>query len=239
VRGEQSVRSVPCGVRTVRHVARGTRRRSAVIEILIADDHPVVREGLKQIVAEASDIVIKDEAGDGNEVLNKVRSGHWDVIVLDVSMPGTGVLDILKRIRTECPGLPVLILSMYPENLYAVRLLRAGASGYLTKESAADQLVEAIRKVAAGGKYVSPALAEQLVVGLDLDFDGPPHETLSDREFQVLCLIASGMTLTEIADKLSLSVKTISTYRARILEKMNMKSNAELTRYAIQNRLVS
>jgi len=209
-----------------------------MIEVLIADDHPIVREGLKQIVAEAADIVIKDEAGDGNEVLEKIRSGHWDVVVLDIGMPGTGVLDILKRIKTEYPGLPVLILSMYPEDQYAVRLLRAGASGYLIKESAADQLVAAIRKVATGGKYVSPTLAEQLVVGLDLDFDGPPHETLSDREFQVLCLMASGMTPTEIADKLALSVKTISTYRTRILEKMNMKSNAELTRYAIQNRLV-
>ena len=210
-----------------------------MIKVLIADDHPIVREGLKQIVAEAANIVITGEASNGNDVLDEVRTNQYNVVVLDLSMPGISGLDLLKQIGLEYPSLPVLILSMHPEDQYALRLLRAGASGYLNKESAAERLVEAIRKVAAGGKYVSPALAEKLVVNLGSDFVGPLHEMLSNREFQVLCLIASGNTLTEIADNLSLSVKTVSTYRSRILEKMNMSSNAELTRYAIQNHLVS
>ena len=213
--------------------------KHAMTKVLIADDHPIVREGLKQIVAEATDIVITGEASNGNDVLDEVRTSQYNVVVLDLTMPGISGLDLLKQIRLEYPSLPVLILSMHPEDQFALRLLRAGASGYLNKESAAERLVEAIRKVASGGKYVSPALAEKLVVNLGSDFAGPLHEMLSDREFQVLCLIASGKTLTEIAEELSLSVKTISTYRSRILEKMNMNSNAELTRYAIENNLVS
>ena len=149
--------------------------------VLIADDHPIVREGLKQIVAEASDIVIHGEANDGNEVLNGIRTEQYDVVVLDLTMPGPSGLDLLKQMKSEYPDLPVLILSMHPEDQYAVRLLRAGAAGYLNKEGAAEQLVEAIRKVAAGGKYVSPALAETLVVSLGVDSKGPLHETLSDR----------------------------------------------------------
>ena len=209
-----------------------------MIDVLIADDHPVVLEGLKQIVAETPDIVIKGEASSGAEVLEKVRAGRWDVVVLDLTMPGIHGLDLLKRLKTEHPQLRVLVLSIHPEDQYAVRLLRAGASGYLNKRSAADQLVEAVRKVAKGGKYVSPTLAEKLAFDLDIDSDRPPHERLSDREFQVFCLIASGMTVTEIAEELSLSVKTVSTYRSRILEKMNMQRNAELTRYAIEHELI-
>lgn len=210
-----------------------------MINILIADDHPIVREGLKQIIAETDDIVIKGEASDGAEVLDRVRRGRWDVIVLDLSMPGMNGLDLLKQLNVQYPSLPVLVLSMHPEDQYAVRVLRAGASGYLTKESAADQLVAAIRKVAQGGKYVSPALAEKLVFDLDTDSDKPPHEKLSDREFQVLCMIASGKTVTEIAIELALSVKTVSTYRSRILEKMDMQRNSDLTHYAIQQGLIS
>jgi len=209
-----------------------------MINVLIADDHPVVLQGLKQIVAETSDIAIKGEATNGTEVLKKVRSGQWDVVVLDLTMPGIHGLDLLSRLKSEHPKLPVLVLSIHPEDQYAVRLLRAGASGYLNKRSAADQLVEALRKVARGGKYVSPTLAEKLAFELDVDSDRPPHERLSDREFQVFCLIASGMTVTEIAEELSLSVKTVSTYRSRILEKMNMQRNAELTRYAIEHELI-
>lgn len=209
-----------------------------MINVLIADDHPIVRQGLRQIVGETSDIVIKGEASNGDEVVEQVRSGQWDVVVLDLTMPGTHGLDLLKRLKTEHPQLRVLVLSIHPEDEYAVRLLRAGASGYLNKRSAGGQLVEAIRKVAQGGKYVSPTLAEKLAFELDVDSDKPPHEKLSDREFQVFCLIASGTTVTEIAEKLSLSVKTVSTYRSRVLEKMNMQRNAELTRYAIEHELV-
>jgi two-component system invasion response regulator UvrY len=210
-----------------------------VIDVLIADDHPIVREGLKQIVADASDIAIKGEASDGDKVLEKVRGGGWDVLVLDLTMPGLSGLDLIKQLRIEFPKLPILVLSMHPEDQYAVRLLRAGASGYLTKDAAADQLVAAIRKVVGGGRYVSPTLAEKLVFDLTAKTDGPIHEALSNREFQVLCLIASGRTVTEIAEELVLSVKTISTYRSRILGKMDMSSNAELTRYAIRNNLVT
>lgn len=209
-----------------------------MIKILIADDHAIVRRGLKQILTETPDMVVAGEAHDGQEMLDLVRSGHWDVVVLDISMPGRGGLDILKQLKSERPKLPVLMLTIYPEDQYAVRVLRAGASGYLTKESAPDHLVEAIRKVARGGKYVSAHLAEKLAFSLESLSEKPPHETLSDREFQVLRLIASGKTVKEIGDQLALSVKTISTYRTRILEKMRMKNNAELTHYAIQQKLV-
>jgi DNA-binding NarL/FixJ family response regulator len=209
-----------------------------MIDVLIADDHPVVLQGLRQIVAETSDIVIKGEATTGDEVVDQVRSGQWDVVVLDLTMPGTHGMELLKRLKAEHPKLRVLVLSMHPEDDYAVRLLRAGASGYLNKRSAGDRLVEAIRKVAQGGKYVSQTLAEKIAFELDVDSDKPPHEKLSDREFQVFSFIASGRTVTEIAEELSLSVKTVSTYRSRVLEKMNMRRNAELTRYALENGLV-
>ncbi|HYA85966.1 MAG TPA: response regulator transcription factor [Nitrospirota bacterium] len=209
-----------------------------MIRILIADDHAIVRKGLKQILAETSDMVVTGEASNGYEVLEKVRNGHFDVLLLDISMPGRSGLDILKELKAERPKLPVLVLSMYPEEQYAIRVLKAGASGYLTKESAPDELVVALRKVAQGKKYVSPSLAEKLAFDLEMDTTKPLHEMLSDREYQVLCMVASGKTVGEIAENLSLSAKTISTYRARILDKMNMKNNAELTHYAIQNKLV-
>ena len=209
-----------------------------MINILIADDHPIVREGLKQIIAEAPDMVVAAEASNGYELLDKVRNSDFSVVVLDITMPGIMGLDVLKQLRSEEPDLPILILSMHSEEQYAVRVLRAGASGYLTKASAPDQLLGAIRKVSRGGKYVSASLAEKLAYELDAESEKLPHETLSDREYQVLCLIASGKTVKAVAEELSLSVKTVSTYRSRILEKMRMNSNAELTHYTIQNRLV-
>ena len=209
-----------------------------MIKILIADDHVIVREGLKQIVAETSDMVVADEVGSGHEVLNKTLKNHYDVVVLDITMPGMNGVDILKQLKNQRPELPVLILSMHPEEQYAVRALRAGASGYLTKESASDELILAIRKVAKGRKYISSSLAEKLVFELEIDTEKPLHETLSDREYQVMCMIASGKTVKEIAEEIFLSVKTISTYRSRILEKMKMKNNAELTYYAVKHELV-
>ena len=208
-----------------------------MLKILIADDHPVFRRGLKQIIAETTDIVVADEAADGLEVLNKVKVGDFDVVLLDISMPGKTGIDVLAQLKYERPKLPVLMLSMHPEEQYAVRALRAGASGYLTKESAPDELVGAIRKVSTGGKYVSASLAERLASLLQ-KAEQLPHDILSRREYQVMCLMASGKTVSEIAKELSLSVKTISTYRSRILEKMKMKNNAELTRYAINNSLI-
>ena len=209
-----------------------------MINVLIADDHAVVRRGLKQILAETSDIVAGGEATNGAEVMEQVRAKRWDALVLDITMPGRSGLDILKEIRQEQPALPILMLSMHAEEQFASRVLKAGASGYLPKESAPEELVNAIRKVQGGGKYISPAQAEKLVHLLDKGSDRPPHETLSNREDEVLCLIASGRTVGEIAVQLKLSVKTISTYRTRILEKMMMRTNAELTHYAIKNRLV-
>jgi DNA-binding NarL/FixJ family response regulator len=210
----------------------------AVIKILIADDHAIVREGLKQIVAEQSDMIVAGEAHNAQGVLDLLQKQEWDVVVLDINMPGRSGLDVLKEIKQQHPKLPVLVLSVHPEDQYGLRVLKAGAAGFMNKESAPAELVSAIRKVYRGGKYVSASLAERLAFHLEEDIDRPLHEALSDREFQVMCLIASGKTTTEIAQKLNLSVKTISTYRARILEKMKMKSNAELTHYAIQYGLV-
>jgi DNA-binding NarL/FixJ family response regulator len=209
-----------------------------MIKTVIADDHPIVRAGLKQILAEASDIEVAAEAGDGHELLRLIRKGGVDVVLLDITMPGLMGLDALKQMRVENPELPILVLSMHPEDQYGIRVLKAGASGYLMKSAAPDQLVGAIRKVHRGGKYVSPSLAEKMAFGLQTGASGLPHEALSDREYQVLCMIASGKTVKEIAAELSLSEKTISTYRTRILEKMDMKSSAELTHYAIKLNLV-
>ncbi len=209
-----------------------------MLRVLIADDHPVFRRGLRQIISETPDMVVADEASDGLEVFNKVATKEYDVILLDISMPAKDGLSVLRQLKNEKPKLPILMLSMHPEEQYAVRALKAGASGYLTKESAPDELVAAIRKVSRGGKYVSSSLAEHLASIMQENSERLPHETLSDREYRVVCLIASGKTVTEIASELSLSVKTVSTYRSRILDKMKMKNNAELTHYAVVNRLV-
>ncbi|MDY6973219.1 MAG: response regulator transcription factor [Thermodesulfobacteriota bacterium] len=212
-----------------------------MIKLFIADDHTIVREGLKQIVADTPDIIVADEASSGYEVLDKVsRMGENDysVVVLDITLQGMNGLDVLKQIRVQRPRLPVLILSMHPEEQYAIRALRSGASGYLTKESASEELIEAIRRVSAGRRYVSSFLAEKLAFQLKIDSEQSLHDSLSDREYQVMCLIACGKTVGEIANELCLSIKTISTYRSRILEKMNMKNNAELMHYAIKHRLV-
>jgi DNA-binding NarL/FixJ family response regulator len=208
------------------------------MKILIADDHAVVRRGLRQILADEFKRAEFEEVASANEALARTRKENWDVLILDVTMPGRSGLDALKEIKESRPRLPVLVLSMHPEDQFAVRVLKAGASGYMTKESAPDELVGAIKKVLAGGRYVSTALAEKMASYLAIDTPKPPHERLSDREFVVLRLIASGKTASQIAKELSLSVKTVSTYRARILEKMAMASNAELTHYAIKNQLV-
>jgi two-component system invasion response regulator UvrY len=210
-----------------------------MIRILVADDHAVVRNGLKQIVSDTHDMVIAAEASNGQEALNKALKDDYDIVLLDITMPDRSGLDILKEIKSKKPELPVLILSMHPEEQYAVRALKAGATGYLTKESAPDELIRAMRRVSEGGKYVTLSLAEKLASVLETDAEKPLHQVLSDREYQILCMIASGKRVKQIADELLLSVKTISTYRSRVLQKMKMNSNIELIRYAIQNRLVS
>lgn len=209
-----------------------------MIKILIADDHPIVRKGLKEIIEETPGMKVVDEASNGQELLEKVFKKDINVVLLDISMPGRSGLDILRDMKRQKPKLVVLVLSMHPEEQYAVQALKEGASGYLTKKSAPDELLTALRKVSSGGKYVSSSLAEKLAYALEKDGEKPPHETLSVREYEVLRMIASGKTVTEIARELFLSPKTISTYRARILEKMRMKNNAQLVRYAIKNRLV-
>src|SRR5881397_3346095 len=205
---------------------------------VVVDDHAVVREGIKRIVSESGGMMVSGEASDGHEAIRVIASTPCDVVLLDITMPNKSGLDVLKELHAQSPRLPVLVLSMHAEDQYAVRVLRAGAAGYLTKESAPAKLVQAIRKVVRGGKYVSPTLAEKLVYDLNGDSTKPPHELLSDREYQVLCMIASGKTVSEIEEDLHLSVKTISTYRVRILDKLLMKNNAELTRYAIKQGLV-
>jgi DNA-binding NarL/FixJ family response regulator len=209
-----------------------------MIKILIADDHPIVRQGFKQVLSETADLVVADEAGNGQEVLALVARKDYDVILLDISMPGKNGLEVLKELRITNTKVPVLILSIYPEEQYAIRALKAGASGYLTKASAPEELISAIRKVSRGGKYISSSLAEKIAYELDGDAEKAPHDTLSDREYQILLMIASGKTVSDIADEMCLSVKTVSTYRSRILDKMKMKNNAELTTYAIRNKLV-
>ena len=209
-----------------------------MIRILIADDHPVVRKGLKEIIEETPGMTVVDEAETGAEAIENVRKNAYDVVLLDISMPGIHGLEALKQIKSERPKLPVLILSIYPESQYAVRAIRAGASGYLTKESAPDELITAIRKVWRGRKYITSSLAEELAFAVDTEAGKPLHEKLSDREYEVMCLIARGKTIKEIAKQLFLSPKTVSTYRSRILEKMQKKTNAELIHYAIKQELV-
>ena len=209
------------------------------LRILIVDDHPIVRQGLKQILADAADVGEIGEAADGQQALDLVRQSDWDAVVLDIGLPGRGGIEVLKDIKHERPRLPVLILSMHPEDQYAIRALRAGAGGYLTKEAATEKLLEAIRKITTGGRFITADLAERLAMELTVDVAGPPHASLSDREFEVLRLIASGLSVGDIADRMSLSVKTVSTYRARILEKMRMKNNAELMQYVLSNHLLA
>jgi DNA-binding NarL/FixJ family response regulator len=206
--------------------------------ILVADDHPLLRSGLRQVLAQEPDLMVAGEAEDSEQVLQCVEQESWDIVILDITMPGRSGLDVLRDLRKKRPDLPVLVLSMHAEDQFAVRAIKAGANGYISKDNAATEVVRAIRKILTGKKYVSPRLAEILADALNSETDRPLHETLSDREFQVLCQLASGKTVSQIAAEISLSVKTVSTYRARILEKMSMRNNAELTRYAIQNGLV-
>jgi two-component system invasion response regulator UvrY len=209
-----------------------------MIKILIADDHAIVREGLKQILSDTGDLIVAGEATNGQEVLELIRHEEWDLIILDLAMPGRDGLYTLKEVKREKSKIPILVLSIYPEEQYAVRALKAGAAGYLTKESAPEELIAAIRKVSQGGKYISASLAEKLAFDLEVDTEKPLHERLSDREYQVMLKIASGKTVKEIADEMSFSIKTISTYRVRALSKMGLKNNAAFTYYALKNGLV-
>jgi DNA-binding NarL/FixJ family response regulator len=208
------------------------------VRILIADDHPVVRSGLRQILSAENDMTVVGEAKDGDEALALARSVDWDVAVLDFSMPGRSGLDLLKEIKREFPGRPILVLSMFPEELHALQVFKVGGSGYLNKESANDQLTAAIRKVRAGGKFVSAAMAERLASEFARQTQKPLHETLSDREYRVMWLLASGKKISEIADEMELSPSTVSTHRIRVLRKLHLSNNAELVRYAIENALV-
>jgi len=208
------------------------------MHILIADDHAVVRRGLKEIVAEALPGTRFSEAASGDEVLSSLAGSPVGMLVLDINMPGRSGLDVLRDVKRDYPRIPIIILSMQPEDQYAMRCLRAGASAYINKDSAPDELVKAIERIQGGGRYVSPRLAKTLVAQLDEPAQKPLHELLSDREYEVMKMIASGLPLTEIGGRLHVSVKTVSTYRARIMEKMQMKSNAEMTRYAMMHQLI-
>jgi DNA-binding NarL/FixJ family response regulator len=208
------------------------------MKILIADDHTIFREGLKHILTEYPDMIVADEARNGREVLEKIWNNDYDMVLLDISMPGMTGLEALKQLKNDRPKLPVLVLSMHPEEQYAVRALRAGASGYLTKESAPEELMTAIRKISQGRKYITSSLAERLALEMEADSEKPLHDVLSDREYQVLRMIAEGKTVKHIAEELSLSIKTVSTYRARIMEKMKMTTNAELMHYAMKHHLL-
>jgi two-component system, NarL family, invasion response regulator UvrY len=208
-----------------------------MIKVIIADDHPIVRAGMKQILSESGDIFVAGEADSGEGLLQAIQEGAYDAVLLDITMPGIGGLETLKRIRALKPDLPVLILSIHSEEQFALRTLKAGAAGYLTKSSAPAELVRAIRQVTAGRKFISAAFGEKLVMQFQHDLSRLPHERLSEREFQVLCMIANGKTVSEIAESLNLSVKTVSTYRSRILEKTGMNTSAELTTYAIRNNI--
>lgn len=209
-----------------------------LIRVVIADDHPIVRYGLRQILDETEDIAVAAEASNGAELMERVRTQPWDVVVLDIGMPGRGGLELLEDLKAEFPQRPVLVLSVYPEDQFAVRVLKLGADGYMTKETAPENLVEALRKVHQGGKYISVTAAERLAQTL-AQGGLLPHETLSEREFQVFERIAAGMSVLQIARELGLSHKTVSTYRARLLQKMKVRTNADLTRYALQHSLIS
>jgi DNA-binding NarL/FixJ family response regulator len=209
-----------------------------MVRVLIADDHPIVRTGLKQILADDPDIEVIGEAENGGEVIELLWKNECDMVLLDIGMPGRSGLEVTSEIKQIKPNVGVLILSIYPEDQYAVRALRAGASGYLTKASAPIELIQAIHRVSHGGRYVSQTLAEILACEIDRHSEKQPHEKLSDREYQVMLLLASGKTVTEVGQSLNLSVKTISTYRSNILAKMNMKNNAQLTFYAVENSLI-
>jgi DNA-binding NarL/FixJ family response regulator len=206
--------------------------------VVIADDHAIVREGLKQVLAAAGDLTIVAEAQNGLEVMQRVREHEFDVLLLDMSMPGKSGIELIKQVHHEKPKLRILVLSMHEEEQYAVRALKAGAAGYLTKESASELLVAAIRKVAAGGAYITSAVAEQFALGAMVNTEGPRHAALSNREYQVFEMLVAGKSITDIAERLNLSVKTVSTHKARIMQKMNMTNQAELIRYAINHRLV-
>jgi DNA-binding NarL/FixJ family response regulator len=208
------------------------------MRILIADDHPIFRSGLKETLAKESDVAYVGEADDGRKAIELARKQRWDVVVLDITMPGKGGLEVLQELRREKPKLPVLVLSAHPEDQLALRLLKAGAAGYLTKDKAPEVLLTAVRRVHNGGRYVSESLAEKLVSRLESDDRNQPHEALSEREYQVMRMIAAGKTIKEIAKELFLSVRTVSTYRSRLLGKMRLTTNADLIRYALQNRLV-
>jgi DNA-binding NarL/FixJ family response regulator len=208
------------------------------IKVLIADDHAIVREGLKQILADTKDIAVAGDAENGLDAIKLARKGKGDVLLLDISMPDRSGIEVLKQVKKEIPELAVLMLSMHREDQYAIRSLKAGAAGYLNKQSAPAELVNAIRQVASGRKYISPSLAQELANHIGEDHEVPLHETLSDREYQTLIMIASGKAVSEIASELVLSVKTISMYRSRLLQKMKLRHNAELTHYAIKNHLV-
>jgi DNA-binding NarL/FixJ family response regulator len=208
------------------------------MKVLIADDHPLVRQGLRQVLEAQADLDVVAEAKDGNDVIDLAGRVDWDVAVVDYNMPGKAGVELVKELRRRHPERPVLVLSMYPEDRYALRLLKAGAAGYLNKESAPEELVGALRKVAGGGRYVSTALGEKLALSMAGGADEPAYEKLSDREYQIMWLLASGKTVGDIARQLFLSANTVSTYRARILKKINVRNNAELMRYAIRHQLV-
>ena len=209
-----------------------------MIRIVIADDHTIVREGLKQLLSAAADLRVIGEAQNGHDVLKQVRENDFEVLLLDMSMPGKSGIELIKQVRAEKPKLRILVLSMHEEEQYAVRALKAGAAGYMTKESAGAQLLAAIRKVAGGGAFISPAVAEQFALGAMPQTEGPPHTALSDREFQVFQMLVQGVSVSAIADRLNLSVKTVSTHKTRILHKMGMPSLAELVQYAVAHRLL-
>ena len=209
-----------------------------MLRILIADDHSVVRKGLKQILLDEFPAAVIEEVPDAEELIKKVMSAKWDVVISDLSMPGRSGLDALQQIKLSYPNLPVLILSIHPEEQYALRAIKSGASGYLSKDAAPDELVKAVEKVLLGKKYISESIAEKLANTFSYDTSLQPHDNLSDREFDVMKLLANGKSVSEIAERLSLSVTTVSTYRARVMTKMNLKSNSDLTKYAIENKLL-
>ena len=208
------------------------------MRFLIVDDHPVVRKGLKQILLDYENTTLVDEASSGQEALIKVCNNDYDAVLLDISMPGTGGLEALKQIKQKKPRLPVLMLSIHPEEQYAIRAIKTGASGYLTKDSAPSELINALLKVCRGQKYITASVAEKLAVAIETDYEKSLHTLLSNREFQVMCLIAKGHTIKQISDTMMISSKTVSTYRERILLKMNMKTNAEINHYAFTNNLI-